>query len=111
MPFVEGESLRDLLKRERQLPIADAVGIAREVAYALDYAHSRGSVHRDIKPENILLTRRHATVADFGSSRSLAAADGGLTQTGMAIGTPGYMGPEQAAAERTIDARTDIFAL
>ncbi len=109
MPFVEGESLRDRLNRERQLPIADAVGIAREVADALDYAHSRGIVHRDIKPENILLTRRHAMVADFGISRSIA--EGGLTQTGMAIGTPGYMSPEQATAERTIDARTDIFSL
>jgi serine/threonine-protein kinase len=111
MPFIEGESLRERLRREKQLPIADAIGIAREIADALDYAHSHGVVHRDIKPENILLTRRHALVADFGISRSLAAEGGGLTQTGMAIGTPGYMSPEQATAERTIDARTDIFAL
>jgi serine/threonine-protein kinase len=113
MPFVEGESLRDRLKREKQLPIADALSIAREVADALDYAHSHGIVHRDIKPENILLTRRHAMVADFGISRSIASAEGGgaLTQTGMSIGTPGYMSPEQATGDRTIDARSDIFAL
>jgi serine/threonine-protein kinase len=111
MPFVEGESLRDRLKRERQLPIADAIAIACEVADALDYAHSHGVVHRDIKPENILLTRRHAMVADFGISRSVAASESGLTGTGMSIGTPGYMSPEQASGERTIDARSDIFAL
>jgi serine/threonine-protein kinase len=111
MPFIEGESLRDRLKRERQLPIAEAINIAREVADALDYAHSHGIVHRDIKPENILLARRHAMVADFGISRSFGAGDGGLTATGMSIGTPGYMSPEQATGERTLDARTDIFAL
>jgi serine/threonine-protein kinase len=111
MPFIEGESLRDRLRREKQLPIADAIGIAREIADALDYAHSHGIVHRDIKPENILLARRHALVADFGISRSLASAEGALTQTGMAIGTPGYMSPEQATGERSIDARSDIFAL
>ena len=110
MPFIEGESLRDRIRHEGQFPIADAVGIAREVADALDYAHAHGVVHRDIKPENILLAGRHAMVADFGISRSIGA-EGGLTQTGMAIGTPGYMSPEQATGDRAVDARTDIFAL
>jgi len=111
MPFIEGESLRDKLHREGQLPIADAVGIAREVADALDHAHKHGVVHRDIKPENILLSGRHAMVADFGIARALADGDGSLTRTGMSIGTPGYMSPEQATGERVIDARTDVYAL
>ena len=111
MPFIEGESLRDKLKREGQLPIADAVGIAREVADALDYAHRQGVIHRDIKPENVLLSGRHAMVADFGIARAIEAGGGSLTQTGTAIGTPGYMSPEQATGERVIDARTDIYAL
>ena len=111
MPFVEGESLRDKLKREGQLPIADAVGIAREVADALDYAHGQGVIHRDIKPENVLLSGRHAMVADFGIARAIEGGGGSLTQTGMAVGTPGYMSPEQATGERLTDARTDIYAL
>ena len=111
MPFIEGETLRARLDRERQLPIADAVGIAREVADALDYAHQHGVIHRDIKPENILLSGRHAMVADFGIARALAVGDGTLTRTGMAIGTPGYMSPEQATGEKAIDARTDVYAL
>ena len=111
MPFIEGESLRYKLKREGQLPIADAVGIAREVADALDYAHRQGVIHRDIKPENVLLSGRHAMVADFGIARAIEAGGGSLTQTGTAIGTPGYMSPEQATGERVIDARTDIYAL
>jgi TolB-like protein len=111
MPFIEGESLRERLDREHQLPIADAIGMAREVADALDYAHRHGVLHRDIKPANILLSGRHAMVADFGISRSVAAGEGNLTQTGMAIGTPGYMSPEQVSGERTIDARADVYAL
>ncbi|MEP6620959.1 MAG: protein kinase [bacterium] len=111
MPYIEGESLRDRLNREQQLTVADAIAIAREVADALDYAHRHGVLHRDIKPENILLSGRHAMVADFGISRSIVASEGNLTQTGMAIGTAGYMSPEQATADRTIDARSDVYAL
>ena len=112
MPFVEGESLRDRLSRERQLPIADAVRITREVALALDYAHRKGIVHRDIKPENILLIDGQAIVADFGIARALGASGGeSLTSTGTIIGTPGYMSPEQAAGDSSIDARTDIYSL
>jgi serine/threonine-protein kinase len=112
MPFVEGESLRDRLTRERQLPIADAVRITREVALALDYAHRKGIIHRDIKPENILLIDGQAIVADFGIARALSASGGeSLTSTGTIIGTPGYMSPEQAAGDSAIDARTDIYSL
>jgi eukaryotic-like serine/threonine-protein kinase len=110
MPFVQGETLRDRMSREGQLPIRDAMRIARESALALDYAHRQGVVHRDIKPENILLSDGQAIVADFGIARAVAD-EHGLTQTGMAVGTPGYMSPEQATGERTIDARTDIYAL
>jgi eukaryotic-like serine/threonine-protein kinase len=112
MPFVEGETLRARLDREQLLPVHDAIAISREVADALSYAHAHGVIHRDIKPENILLCDGHALLADFGIA---LAADGGtrerLTQTGMSIGTPHYMSPEQAMAERTIDARSDIYAL
>ena len=110
MPFVQGETLRDRMTREGQFPIADAMRIARESALALDYAHRNGVVHRDIKPENILLSDGQAIVADFGIARAVAD-ENGLTQTGMAVGTPGYMSPEQATGERQIDARTDIYAL
>jgi TolB-like protein/tRNA A-37 threonylcarbamoyl transferase component Bud32 len=111
MPFVEGESLRDRLRRERQLPVDDALRIATEAARALDYAHQHGVVHRDIKPENILLTRDGSTlVADFGVARALDADDG-LTRTGLAVGTPAYMSPEQAAGDKAIDARTDVYSL
>ncbi len=112
MPFVHGESLRHRLQREPQLPIADAARIAREVAGALDYAHRRGIVHRDIKPENVLLEEGHAIVADFGVARALTADRGpGLTETGLAIGTPSYMSPEQVAGEAELDGRTDLYAL
>jgi serine/threonine-protein kinase len=112
MPYVEGESLRDRLTREGQLPVAEAVRIAQEVASALDYAHRHGVVHRDIKPENILLQDGSALVADFGIAVAITSAGGErLTSTGISVGTPQYMSPEQAAAERIIDARSDIFAL
>ena len=114
MPFVEGESLRGRLAREGQLPVADAVRIAREVADGLHCAHQHGVIHRDIKPENILLSAGHALIADFGIARALAAGeerDDRLTETGMTLGTPQYMSPEQAAGERTLDSRTDIYSL
>jgi eukaryotic-like serine/threonine-protein kinase len=111
MPFVEGESLRDRLEREKQLPIADAVRIASEVASALDYAHRRGIIHRDIKPENILLHDGQALVADFGIALAATSAGSRMTETGMSLGTPHYMSPEQAMGERSLDARSDIYAL
>ncbi|MFN2326608.1 MAG: serine/threonine-protein kinase, partial [Gemmatimonadales bacterium] len=112
MPFVEGESLRDRITRERQLPVTEAVRIAREVASALDYAHRKGIVHRDIKPENILLHDDQALVADFGIALAASTTGGSrMTETGMSLGTPHYMSPEQAMGERTLDARTDVYAL
>jgi eukaryotic-like serine/threonine-protein kinase len=111
MPYVEGESLRDRLRRERQLQVDAALRIAVEAARGLAYAHQHGVVHRDIKPENILLTRDGSTlVADFGIARALSNDDG-LTETGMAVGTPAYMSPEQAAGDKGLDARTDQFSL
>src|SRR5829696_1230475 len=111
MPYVEGESLRDRLRREGQLPLEDALRIAREVADALDCAHQQGIIHRDIKPENILLARGHARVADFGVARAVEAAGAGqLTETGLAVGTPAYMSPEQASGS-PVDARSDLYAL
>ena len=112
MPFVEGETLRDRLTREKQLPLADAVRIAREVAGALDYAHRHGVVHRDIKPENILLHDGSALVADFGIALAASKASGArMTETGMSLGTPHYMSPEQAMGEREITPRSDVYAI
>ena len=113
MPYVEGESLRDRLAREKQLPIADAVRIATEVAGALDYAHRHGVVHRDIKPENVLLHEGQALVADFGIALAVSRSDGGtrMTETGMSLGTPHYMSPEQAMGEREITPKSDVYAL
>ena len=112
MPFVEGQTLRSRLQHERQLPIEEATRIAQEVAAALDYAHKRGVVHRDIKPENVLLQDGAAVVADFGIALAVAQAGGGrLTQTGLSLGTPHYMSPEQAMGEREITPRSDVYAL
>ena len=112
MPLVTGETLRARLDRERQLPIADAIRIAREVASALDYAHRQNVIHRDVKPENILLHDGSALVADFGIALAVQSAGGQrMTQTGLSLGTPQYMSPEQAMGERTIDTRSDIYAL
>ena len=113
MPYVEGESLRDRIKREQQLPIDDAVRIAREVLDALQYAHDHGIVHRDIKPENILLHGGHAMVADFGIALAASKVEGGtrMTETGMSLGTPHYMSPEQAMGERVITGKADVYAL
>ncbi len=111
MPHVRGESLRDLLGRERRLPWPTVVAIAREVADALDYAHREGVVHRDIKPENLLLSGGHAFVADFGIARPTATGEAALTTGAMIFGTPAYMSPEQAAGDAALDGRTDQYSL
>jgi Tol biopolymer transport system component len=111
MPYVEGESLRDRLLRERQLPILEALRITKEVGSALDYAHRHGVIHRDIKPENILLHEGDALVTDFGIARAVSTAGTRMTETGMSLGTPYYMSPEQATGEREITARADVYAM
>ena len=112
VPFIRGESLRQRIERETQLPIEEALGIARQVAGALDYAHRQGVIHRDIKPENILLHEGEAVLADFGIALALREAGGNrLTETGLSLGTPQYMSPEQATGDRTLDARSDVYSL
>jgi eukaryotic-like serine/threonine-protein kinase len=112
MPYVEGESLRDRLRRERRIPLAESVRIIREIAGALGHAHEHGVVHRDIKPENILFEAGHAIVSDFGVARAVTVSgDETITATGIVVGTPAYMSPEQAIGDRDIDSRTDVYSL
>ena len=111
MPYVPGESLRDQLEKQGQLPLVQALEIAREIADALDYAHRAGVVHRDIKPENILMESGHAVVSDFGIARAISKAEERRTGPGIAVGTPDYMSPEQAAGTRDVDGRSDLYSL
>src|SRR3954453_20885581 len=112
MPYIEGETVRNKLNRETQFGVDEAIRIAREVADALDYAHRHGVIHRDIKPENILLHDGRAMVMDFGIALAVSAAAGGrMTETGLSLGTPHYMAPEQATAEKEITGRSDIYSL
>jgi serine/threonine-protein kinase len=112
MPFIEGETLRDKLNRETQLGVDEAVRIAREVADALDYAHGKGVIHRDIKPENILIQNGRPMVADFGIALAVSAAAGGrMTETGLSLGTPHYMSPDQATADKEISGRSDDYSM
>src|SRR5438874_8259673 len=111
MPYVEGESLRERLDREKQLPIEEGVHHARAIASALDYAHRQGIIHRDIKPENVMLHEGEAMVMDFGIAKALSVAGSDtLTQSGVVVGTPAYVSPEQASGD-TLDARTDQYSL
>ena len=113
MPHIEGESLRQKLVHEGELPIAEAVRILRDIVEALDHSHRHGVVHRDIKPDNVMLSGRHAVVTDFGVAKAVSEATGRqmVTTAGVALGTPSYMAPEQAAADENIDHRADIYAL
>src|SRR6478735_7798892 len=112
MPYVEGESLRARLEREKQLPVDEAIRMAIAMANALDYAHGHGVVHRDLKPENILLQHGNPVIADFGIALAVSNAGGSrVTQTGLSLGTPQYMSPEQAMSDRAIDRRSDIYSL
>jgi serine/threonine-protein kinase len=112
MPYIEGESLRDRIDREGKLPLNEIIRLTENVAAALTHAHQQGIVHRDVKPENILLTGGSAVVADFGIARAVTVAGGTkLTETGLAIGTPAYMSPEQAFGDANIDGRSDVYAL
>src|SRR5678810_292397 len=112
MPFIAGETIHKRLEREKQLPVQDAIRIAHQVAMALDFAHQQGIVHRDIKPENILLQNGEALVADFGIARAITDGGGAkLTSTGVTLGTPTYMSPEQAMADPSLDGRSDIYSL
>ncbi len=113
MPHVRGESLRDRLDREKQLGVEDSLAITQKVANALDYAHGHGVIHRDIKPGNILLSEQgEPLVADFGIALAVAQAGGGrITETGLSLGTPHYMSPEQATGDRDVDARSDVYSL
>ena len=111
-PFIEGESLAERLKRERQLPCNEALRICREIADALMFAHSHDVIHRDVKPGNILLESGHAILADFGLAKAVSVSgDQSLTRTGFAVGTPAYSSPEQAAADEGLDGRTDLYSL
>ena len=112
MPYVKGESLRQRLDRERQLPVNEATRLAAEIADGLDYAHRQGVVHRDIKPGNVLLSEGHAVLADFGIARAITVArEERMTGTGIGVGTPLYASPEQASGDETLDGRTDIYSL
>ena len=111
MPFIEGESLRARLDREKQLPIEEAIRITTEIAEALGHAHAKGILHRDIKPENILLSEGHALVVDFGIAKAIGDAGERITSTGITLGTPGYMSPEQSSGQQDLDARSDLYAL
>src|SRR3989442_7974032 len=112
MPYVDGETLRHRLDREGPFPLQDAMRLVRETGEALHYAHGAGLIHRDVKPENVLLSQGHALVADFGIARAVGVATGDrLTRTGLSLGTPAYMSPEQVAADPEIDARTDQYSL
>jgi serine/threonine-protein kinase len=112
MPYVKGETLRDLLRREAQLPLDVALDVAHQIALALDHAHRDGVIHRDLKPENILISEGQARVADFGVARALSAAGSErITEAGLVVGTPTYMSPEQAAGDRELDGRSDLYSL